>query len=80
MKTSILIAVLLFAGCTDAQFGQFAAIGKSAHVVCYSGTMKIYEGDSEGIVKNETQSDGWYFTDKQTGRLVEISAPCVFTY
>jgi hypothetical protein len=55
-------------------------IDKSAEVICYSGGKEIYSGRSTGKVYSEKQSDGWFFKDKASGRLMEVSGDCIFRY
>lgn len=74
MKKQILITVLLLvAGCKDATRAQFFSLGSKHKISVYSGgqCVKVYE--SSGNVSNETNSDGWYFEDAQTRKLVEIA-------
>ena len=41
-----------------------------------TGTViKVWE--STGNVSNEAQSDGWYFKDEATGKLVEVTGTLV---
>jgi hypothetical protein len=79
MKILIIITLFLTA-CTDAQFGKISALGGSAKVVCYSGDLLIYEGESTGKVSNSSQSDGYYFIDKKDNKLKEVSGNCIITY
>lgn len=82
-KTNILIFVIglfLICGCTDATIGKFKALGDSAHVTCFSGGKLIYEGCSTGKVKSESSSDGYYFQDKRTKKVMEVSGNCVIIY
>lgn len=74
---SKLFLVLLLVGCTNAEMAQYTALGSSAHVLCYSGGKLIYDGYSSGKVLTEKQSDGWYFEDNKTGKLIRVSADCV---
>jgi hypothetical protein len=69
----------LLSGCTCAYVKQITSIGSSGHIVCYSGGQKIYEGDSTGKIATESQSDGWYFEEKVTNRLIRISGDCLIT-
>jgi hypothetical protein len=78
MKLNIaLLALFALLGCTDAQMTQFTTLGTSGHIRCYSGNYKFYEGDSTGKIATETQSDGWYFREKGSGKLIRISGACL---
>jgi hypothetical protein len=57
--------------------GKLAAYGKSRSIKCYSGAKMIYEGRSTGKIKSEAQSDGYYFIEKGSGKLMEVSGNCV---
>lgn len=71
--------VLLFGvGCTDARMSKLLQLGSPQHIKCYSGGAVIYEGDSTGKVANENDSDGYYWEDAATQKIVEVSADCVF--
>jgi hypothetical protein len=71
---------MLLTACTDAKFGKIKALGASAHVKCYSGDTVIYDGYSTGKISNSQQSDGFYFIDKATNGMVEVSGNCVISY
>ena len=66
--------------CTDAQMAKLGGLGNEASVKCWSGTKVIYEGTSTGKVQSEADSDGYFFKDKATGKLMEVSGNCVITY
>jgi hypothetical protein len=71
------IALLLLLACTDAQIARNRALGDPGHITCYSGGQVIYDGDATGKILTEEQSDGWYFMDAKTDRLVRVSGDCV---
>jgi hypothetical protein len=71
--------LLLVLACTDAEIAKVTALGSAGHITCYSGGTIIYEGESSGRIATETQSDGWFFNEKKTNRLVRISGDCVIT-
>jgi len=74
------MAVFSLTNCTDASRGKMFSLGDSAHVVCYSGGEKIYEGTSTGKVLSEKNSDGYFFKDMEDGKFKEVSGNCVITY
>ena len=77
----VLIYVLLSLwGCTDAQIAKLGGLGNEAKVKCWSGGQVIYEGMSTGKVQSEANSDGYFFRDKESGKLMEVSGNCVITY
>jgi len=70
-------ALVLVVGCTDAERANWASLGSAGHIVCYSGGNIIYDGYSTGKIATVTNSDGWQFEDKKTGRFVRVSGACV---
>lgn len=76
MKKLLLIAMLLVS-CTDGRISKFKSYGKSRSIVCWSGNTVIYAGKSTGKIQSEANSDGYFFTEKGTGKLMEVSGNCV---
>jgi len=81
MKTLFVIlvlGVLIMSSCKDATQAQYNALGKP-HIItlygCNGNIIKTWE--STGSVSNETNSDGWYFEDVATGKLVEITGTII---
>ena len=72
MRRWIWLSMLLM-GCTDASVSQFTAYGSTFKVTLWSGGQAVKTWTSTGKVIAEENSDGWYFTDKATGKLVRIS-------
>jgi len=77
MKLLLLLSLVLVVSCTEAQYEKATKIGSGAHIICYSGGKTIYDGYSTGAVGSEAQSDGYFFKDKKTKRLMEVSGNCV---
>lgn len=71
----VLLAILL--GCTDATVSQITTFGNSGHITCYSGGKVIYDGVSTGKIATESSSDGWFFKDSSSGKLIRVSGACV---
>lgn len=82
MKKIILCAAIVatLSGCTDATIGKINSYGRAAHITCYSGGVKIFEGHSTGKVKSEASSDGYFFNNRDTNSNVEVSGDCVIDY
>lgn len=53
--------------------------GNSFKVEMYSGGKLVRSWESSGKVSSEDNSDGYYFKDFDTGKLVEISGDIVIT-
>lgn len=80
MKNLLLTVVALVAGCSNADIAHLGTWGGSQHIVLYAANGSIIgQWDSSGLVKTESGSDGWFFVDKLTGKLVRISGPVVIT-
>lgn len=75
-----LAAAALVAGCTDAQFAKFGALGDPARVTCFSGGVRVLDDFSTGKVSNSESSDGFYYKSRTTGRLQEASGDCQLDY
>ena len=83
MKNSlkiIIVFIILFTSCTDAQFSKRVAnYGNSFKIEMYSGGVIVRSWISTGKVATEAQSDGYFFKDAATGKLVEVSGDIVIT-
>ena len=77
MKRIVLIAALaaiILVSCKDSQVAQFNALGKRHLIKQYGCDGKIInEWESTGNVSNAENSDGWYFEDAKTQKLIEIT-------
>ena len=73
----ICASCLLFTGCTKAEYSQLTGFGKDYNISVYSGGQKIKEFISSGKVLTEKESDGWFFMNKETGKLVRISGTVI---
>ena len=76
-KIIIYLICFVMVGCTDAKWKKVTTLGESAKITCYSGGKVIYDGMSTGKIHAEEQSDGWYFEDSATHKLVRVSGDCV---
>lgn len=79
MKKIIIIA-LLFIGCTDAEragIGGYGSEFKVELVNCDGLVTKVWR--SSGKVLTEKDSDGYYFMDKSSGKLVRVSGNLIIT-
>ena len=74
----ILIAVVALSSCKDATIAQFNALNKKHIITQYGCDGKVInKWISTGSVSNEEHSDGWYFEDEATGKLVEVTGQIV---
>ena len=79
MKLALIAAAVFLAGCTDAQWSQLGAYGAKHHVELWSGGKMVKEWTSTGKVVTEEGSDGYYFRDQDSGRLVRVTGDLVIT-
>lgn len=70
-----LLAVLT--SCTAAGRANLGAIGSNHKVLLYSGGQLVGQWESYGVVHNEGQSDGFYFEDAKTHKLIELTGTVV---
>jgi hypothetical protein len=73
MKRTTLFFLLLLTGCYSATRAKMLSSGQDHHITQYSGGVIVGEWISNGRVFSEEHSDGYYFEDKATGKVVEVS-------
>ena len=74
MKRLLIAAVLILAGCSSADRAAFEALGHKHRVQllsAYDGHV-LREWETSGKIEQERQSDGIYFSDDKTGKLVAV--------
>lgn len=71
-------SIILAPACTSGEQAAMGAWGRPHHIRQFSGGVLIGEWDSVGKI-NETQSDGYYFQDLKTGKLVSVSGTVQIT-
>lgn len=81
LKITTAIAVvcggLVCGGCSDANKAAMSAWGKKHRVMLYSGGVKIGQWTTSGKIENESKSDGYYFRDDATGKVVMVDGDVV---
>lgn len=78
-RLMILVAILVsISACSNADWAATRAWGQTHHVKQFSGGVLVGEWDTDGKI-NETQSDGYYFEDKATGKIVSVSGTVQIT-
>ena len=75
----VFVALILAAGCTDANRAQYGALGAKHRIEMYSGGKKVREWTSTGKPHTEQQSDGYFFVDAESEELVRVSGDIVVT-
>jgi hypothetical protein len=74
----ILMITLGLSSCTDATMGKIGGYGNS-FTVQVLGPDTIITYVSSGKVISEEHSDGYYFTDSKTGKLIEVSGTVIIS-
>lgn len=77
MSACLIMALVCMNGCTDAWLGTLDALGSRHTVTLYSGGKVVKTWTSTGKVETETDSDGYYFVDESTGKLVRVTGDVV---
>jgi hypothetical protein len=68
--------IMLLTSCNDAEIGRVGDYGNTIQVL---GPDTILEFQSSGKVLSKEHSDGYYFTDAKTGKLVEVSGTVIIS-
>jgi len=76
-KTILLVSLMLLTGCTSADRAKFGSLGSKHKITLYSGGTAVRTWYSSGVIQNEEHSDGYYFMDDTTHRLVRVSGQIV---
>jgi hypothetical protein len=76
LLSSLLIVVLL-SGCTSAERAKITALGSKHKITLYSGGIAVRVWHSSGSIVNEEHSDGYYFQDDDTHKLIRVSGQIV---
>lgn len=79
MKKLILLIAICFTavGCTDATRSNLMSYGKEHQITMYNGGTMVRQWISSGKVQSLTDSDGWQFMDKATGKLVRVGGDVI---
>jgi hypothetical protein len=81
IKIAIIIffTAFFFASCTDSYRAKAGGYNNKYKVEVLSGGQIVRTYTSTGKVLSEKDSDGYYFMDAATGKLVEISGDIIIT-
>lgn len=83
MKKLFLLAILLIAfliSCRDSTKAQYAALGEDSKIELVNADGSVtHSWISSGKVLTEESSDGYYFMDRATGKLVRVSGNLIIT-
>lgn len=76
--SALWLMIALCVGCKDSERQQLFSLGSRHRVTLYGCDGHIIgTWIATGNVSNEGQSDGWYFKDAVTGKLVEVTGTLV---
>ena len=75
----VAISFVILSSCTDAEREKYTNFGNSFKVEMYSGGQLVRTWTTTGKVSSEEGSDGYFFKDSATGKLVEIAGDIVIT-
>jgi len=76
-KIIVIVALLGLLGCSKAQRASICAIGSKHRITLYNGGIAVRSWVSSGVIENEERSDGYYFQDDATGKLIRVSGDIV---
>ena len=79
MRYATLAMAIMLTGCTDAFQAGVQSFGSKHRIELWSGGQKVHEWTSTGKVLSEENSDGYYFCDKETNKLVRVTGDLVIT-
>lgn len=82
MKKLFLLVILIMTliSCRDSGTAQWSALGKDSKIELLNADGSItHSWISSGKVATEDGSDGYYFMDDATGKLVRISGDVIIT-
>lgn len=78
MKRLLIFAILLcLAGCSSAEWAKSTKVWNNHKVTFYSGGQVVRTWSARGQVLDSEKSDGYYFVDDATGKLIEVSGDVV---
>jgi hypothetical protein len=75
----MVLSSILITSCTDSKREKMFNYGNEFKIELYSGGHLVRTWVSTGKVSSERESDGYYFKDKATGKLVEVTGDIVIT-
>lgn len=73
-----MVTSLCMMSCTDARFSKFTALGGKHSITLYGADGTVIETwVSSGKPHSEANSDGYYFCDVKSGKLIEVCGTIV---
>lgn len=74
---TLIVSSVMIIGCKNSTFAQLRSLGTKHRVTLYSGGVAVGTWISTGNVSNQKSSDGYYFEDEATKKLIEISGTTI---
>ena len=76
----LFIFVMLFYSCSDAKKAKMGGFGSEFMIEMLNCDGNVSRSwISTGKVSSEEHSDGYYFMEKGTGKLIEVTGPLIIT-
>jgi len=82
MKKVFLLVILMITliSCRDSTVAQYAALGEDSKIELVNADGSVtHSWISSGKVKTEESSDGYYFMDRATEKLVRVTGNVIIT-
>lgn len=82
MKKVFLLVILMITliSCRDSTVAQYAALGEDSKIELVNADGSVtHTWISSGKVRTEEASDGYYFMDRATGKLVRVTGNLIIT-
>jgi hypothetical protein len=82
MKKVFLLVILMITliSCRDSTVAQYAALGEDSRIELVNADGSVtHSWISSGKVKTEESSDGYYFMDRATEKLVRVTGNVIIT-
>lgn len=77
---AIVIAMLLTTSCTEAERSKIGGYGDEFKIELLNCSGEVVRTwISTGKVQSEANSDGYYFRDNATGKLIEVTGTLIIT-
>jgi hypothetical protein len=74
----VITIMITLTACRSSALAQLGALGTDQKVILYAADGHVIrEWISDGKVSTENGSDGWFFRDGKTGKLVRVSGTVV---
>jgi hypothetical protein len=73
----LILGLYILTGCTGASIAKFESLGSKHKITLYSGGVAVRTWHSTGYIQNEEHSDGFYFKDDASGKLIRVSGQIV---